>query len=166
MSKRKLNDCMLYLAFQPIYQDSANVAINKSQRSMVEVKQWMVKTMLKLNDDTMEFVVIETRQKGSKIDIPHININGINIAPTSIVHNLGVLFDTEKGMKAHVSSINLLAYAQLKNLRAIKPFLDMEAANATAHAFVSSRLDAGNSILYGICTKPTSMHSKNTEHCC
>ncbi len=26
----------------------------------------------------------------------------------------------------------------------------MEAANTAAHAFVSSRLDAGNSILYGI----------------
>ncbi len=157
---------MLYLAFQPIYQDSANVAINKSQRSMVEVKQWMVKTMLKLNDDTMEFVVIETRQKGSKIDIPHININGINIAPTSIVHNLGVLFDTEKGMKAHVSSINMLAYAQLKNLRAIKPFLDMEAANTAAHMFVSPHLGAGNGYFEWYYTRPTLMGSKDTEHCC
>ncbi len=36
----------------------------------------------------------------------------------------------------------------------------MEAANTAAHAFVSSRLDAGNSILYGIAQG----HSKNTEH--
>ncbi len=49
-----------------------------------------------------------------------------------------------------VSSINRSAYPQLKNLRAIKPFLDMEAANTAAHAFVSYRLDPGNSILYGI----------------
>ncbi len=48
---------------------------------MVEVKQWMVKNMLKLNDDKTE--VIGTREQRSKIDIPHININGINIAPTS-----------------------------------------------------------------------------------
>ncbi len=39
---------------------------------------------------------------------------------------------------------------QLKNLRAVKPFLDIEAANKAAHAFVSSDLDAGNSIVYGI----------------
>ncbi len=32
----------------------------------------------------------------------------------------------------------------------IKPFLDMEATNTAGHAFVSSRLDAGNYILYGI----------------
>ncbi len=53
-------------------------------------------------------------------------------------------------MKSHVSSINRWAYPQLKTLKAIKPFLDMEAANTAAHAFVSSHLDVGNSILYGI----------------
>ncbi len=60
------------------------------------------------------------------------------------------MFDSEMSMKAHVSSINRSAYPQLKNLRAINPFLDMEAANTAAHAFVSSCLDARNSILYGI----------------
>ncbi len=109
----------------------------------------MIENMLKLNDDKTEFIVIGTRQQRSKIDIPHINTNGIDIAPTSTVCNLGVMFDSEMSMKAHVSSINRSAYPQLKNLRAIKPFLDMEAANI-AHAFVSSRLDAGNFILHGI----------------
>ncbi len=53
-------------------------------------------------------------------------------------------------MWAHVSSINRSAYPQLKNLRAIKPFLEVEAVITAAHACVSSRPDAGNSILYGI----------------
>ncbi len=69
---------------------------------------------------------MELDSKEAKIDIPHININGIDIAPTSTVHNLGVMFDSEMGMKAHVSSINRSAYPRLKNLRAIKPFLDKE----------------------------------------
>ncbi len=106
--------------------------------------------MLKLNDDKIEFIAIRTRQQRSKIDIPYININGTDIAPTSTVHNFGVIFDSEMSLKAHVRSINRSAYPQLKNLRAIKAILDMDAANTAAHAFVSSRLDAGNSILYGI----------------
>ncbi len=57
---------------------------------------------------------------------------------------------TIDGWCAHVSSINRCAYPQLKNFRAIIPFLDMEPANTATHAFVSSHLDAGNSILYGI----------------
>ncbi len=106
--------------------------------------------MLKLNNDKTEFIVIGTRQQRSKIDIPHININGIDIAPTSTVHTLGLMFDSEMSMKAHVSSINRSTYPQLKNLRAIKPFLDMEVANTAAYAFVSFHLDAGNSIFYVI----------------
>ncbi len=60
------------------------------------------------------------------------------------------MFVSEMSMKAHVRSINRSAYPQLKNLKAAKPFLDMEAANTADHAFVSSRLDAGNFIFYGI----------------
>ncbi len=46
------------------------------------------------------------------------------------------MFDSEMGMKVHVSSINRFAYPQLKNIIAIKPFLDMEAANTAAHALL------------------------------
>ncbi len=106
------DDHQLYLVFQPIDQDIADVAVNKIERCMVEVKQWMVKIMLKLNDDKTEFIVIGTRQQRSKIDIPHININGTDIAPISTVRNLGVMFDSEMSMKAHVSSINRSAYPQ------------------------------------------------------
>ncbi len=67
-----------------------------------------------------------------------------------LVHNLGVMLDSEMSMNAHTSSINRSAYTQLKNVTAIKPFLDMEAVNTAAHAFVSSCLDAGNSTLYVI----------------
>ncbi len=130
------DDQQLYLAFHPIDQDSADVAVNTIQIFMVEVKQWMVQNMSKLNDDKTEFIVIGSRQQRSKIDFPHININGIDITPTSTVHNLGIMFDGEMNLKAHV--------------RAIKPFLDLEAANTAAHAFVSSHLDAENSIFYGI----------------
>ncbi len=90
---------------------------------MVVVKQWMVKNMLKLNDHKTEFIVIGTRQQRSKIDIPHININGTDIAPTSTVCNLGVMFDSEMSMKAHVSSINRSAYlSSVEELKSNQPF--------------------------------------------
>ncbi len=132
------DDHQSHLAFLPIDQDSADLAVNKITRCIVEIKQWMVKNMLKLNDDKTEFIVIGTRQQRS------------NIAPISTVRNLGVMFDSEMSMKAHVSSINWSAYPQLKNVRAIKPFLDTETANTAAQVFVNSHLEAGNSILYGI----------------
>ncbi len=83
------DDHQLYLAFQPIDQDSDDVFVNKIQRCMAEVKQWMVHNMLQLNDDKTEFIVIGTKQQRNNIDIPHINI----IGPTTTVRNLGVMFD-------------------------------------------------------------------------
>ncbi len=62
--------------------------------------------MLKLNDDKIEIKVIRIRQQKNKIGVLHININGMNIALTSTVHNVGVIFDSEMSMNVHVSSIN------------------------------------------------------------
>ncbi len=73
------DDLLLYFTFQPIDQDSADVVVNKTQRCMVE---WMVHNKLKLNDDKTKFIVIGTREQRNKIDILHININRIYIAPT------------------------------------------------------------------------------------
>ncbi len=74
------------------------------------------------------------------------------------------MFDSEMSMKAHVSLITRSAYPQLNNSRVIKPFLDIETANTTTHAFVSSHLDAGNASFIWYCTMPTSTHTENTEH--
>ncbi len=59
-------------------------------------------------DNKTEIIVIRTRPQKSKIDIPHININGIYVVPTSTVGNLGVIFDNEMSIKAHVSSTGQL----------------------------------------------------------
>ncbi len=92
------DDHQLYLPFKPTDQDSANVVVNKIQIFMVEIQQCKVENMLKHNDDKTWFIVIETRRQRS-IDIPHININGSDIASTSTVHNLGVMLDTCDGAK-------------------------------------------------------------------
>ncbi len=52
------DNTQLYLAFQPIDQDSADVAVNTIQRCMVDVKQWILQTVLKWNHDKTEFIVI------------------------------------------------------------------------------------------------------------
>ncbi len=56
------DDHQLYLILQHIDQDSADVAVNKIQSYMVEVKQTMVLNILKLNDDKTKFIFIGTRQ--------------------------------------------------------------------------------------------------------
>ncbi len=99
---------------------------------------WLNSIIIKHNSYSLEL----NSREGRLISL---NINGSDIVPTRTVHKLGVMFNNEMSMKDHVSSNSRSACPQLRNLRTIKPFLDKEAENT-----VSSCLDAGNSIWYGI----------------
>jgi hypothetical protein len=53
-------------------------------------------------------------------------------------------------MKKHISSICKSACASLYNIGRIRKFLDQASAERLINAFVTSRLDCDNSILYGL----------------
>jgi len=54
-------------------------------------------------------------------------------------------------MKAHISSVCQSGFYHLKNLSSVRKCLDYQTAELGVHAFITSRLDMGNSLLYGIC---------------
>jgi len=53
-------------------------------------------------------------------------------------------------MHEHVTSVCRTAYYHLKNIHCLKAFLTQEALVTVVHAFVTSRIDYSNSLLYGI----------------
>ena len=53
-------------------------------------------------------------------------------------------------MDSHVSSLCKSAYYQLRNVNSIRNVLSRDATEQLIHAFVTSRLDNGNSLLSGI----------------
>ena len=53
-------------------------------------------------------------------------------------------------MDAHVAALCRGGYYQLRQLRPIIRSLSTEAAEKLVHAFVSSRLDYSNALLYGV----------------
>ncbi len=53
-------------------------------------------------------------------------------------------------MTAHVSRICSAAYYHLRDISRIRPFLTVDTTECLVHAFVTSRLDMGNALLYGI----------------
>jgi len=53
-------------------------------------------------------------------------------------------------MHEHVTSVCRAAYCHLKNIHCLKEFLTQESLVTVVHAFVTSRIDYCNSLLYGI----------------
>ena len=91
------------------------------------------------NETTTRQVNIDSMQAGES-----------SIAPTSRVKNLGCWFDGQLKMDTQINSICKTAFFHLYNIRRIRKFLNFECAKILVNAFLTSRLDFCNSLLYGL----------------
>ena len=72
------------------------------------------------------------------------------INPSDTVRDLGVLFDQYGTMKPHVNEVCRKASAALWRIGKIRSLLDQKTTERLIHAFVTSRLDYCNSLLFGL----------------
>ena len=66
------------------------------------------------------------------------------------VKNLGCWFDAQLKMDCHINKVCEAAFFHLFNIRMIRKFLSSETTQTLVNAFVTSRLDFCNSLLYGL----------------
>ena len=66
------------------------------------------------------------------------------------IRDLGVYFDAELNMKAHIRRVAGACYYQLRRLRALRGLHGQEVTARLVAAFVLSRLDYCNAILIGL----------------
>ena len=69
--------------------------------------------------------------------------------PSSCVKNLGFTLDSHLTMNSHVSNIAWTCYFELRHLASICRFLTNTATATLVSAFVLSRIDYCNSLLFG-----------------
>jgi len=65
-------------------------------------------------------------------------------------HNIYQQHDDEDGGHEHVSCICRSSFYHLRNLSRIRKYLIKESAELAVHGFVTSKLDYGNALLYGL----------------
>ena len=76
-------------------------------------------------------------------------LDGITLASSSTVRNLGVIFDQDLSFNSHIKQISRTAFFHLRNIAKIRHILSQNDAEKLVHAFVTSRLDYCNSLLSG-----------------
>ena len=74
----------------------------------------------------------------------------ISLCNVTTVTYLGIIFDSRMLMDQQVSSLVKSCFYQLKSISRIRKYLTHEAATKVIHAFISSKLDYGNSLLSGL----------------
>ena len=113
-----------------------------------DIRKWMADGWLLPNDTKTEFLVIGTRQELSKLRSSSIDVGNQKIGRSSSVRNLGVMLDESLGMNSHINHICKASLYHIHNVRRISKYLSKECRQSLVHAYVTSRLDYCNSILY------------------
>ena len=93
-----------------------------------------------------------TRQQLSKLDTQSLLIGGQQVTPQHSARNLGVLNDDQLTMDTHAKSTVRSCFHQLRQLRSLKRSLTLEARRSLATAFIASRVDYCNAVIYGVST--------------
>ena len=85
-----------------------------------------------------------------KINTPRIRIGQAEITACSSARNLGCIQDSCLSMEQQINNICKAGFYHLRNISKVRSYLTKEVTEQLIHAFVTTRLDQCNSMLYGI----------------
>ena len=144
------DDTQLYLSFKPKDGTSQDIVRSKMMECAKEVKAYLTANKMKQNDDKTEFLIVGTKSQTDKLNFNDIDICEATITTSDKVKNLGIIFDKEMNLNNQINNMCKLGFFNLRNLKAIRKSLDQKSSEKAVHAFITSHLDYGNSLLYGI----------------
>ena len=121
---------------------------NAMECCIEKIREWMIRDKLMIKDSKTEFILIGTRQQLWKLQPCAISVGHDTITASTQVKNLGCWLDSHLSMSKHVTSVCKSAFYHLHNIRRIKNYLSWENILTLVHAFITSRLDYCNSLLY------------------
>ena len=118
---------------------------------MAEVRLWMDKKKLKLNESKTECMLVGTRR--TLLNFSHFQtlyINNTEVEITKTVRNLGFIFDQQLTLRDQVQSVVKSGNYHLRNIAFIKRYLDEKTLKTLVNNYVVTRLDYCNSIYYNL----------------
>lgn len=147
------DDTQLYVTFRPCH---GQESMKKLSDVIADLRNWMARNFLKLNDSKTEVVLLGTKQQCKKATSLNVNIGDVQIkASENVARNLGAVFDSQLSMHQHIQTVCKNAHYHLRRIGEIRQFLTTEATECLVHAFITSRLDYANSLLSGLPSRLT-----------
>ena len=98
------------------------------------IRKWMSERKLKLNDGKTEIIIVHGSNRSFHTDdFGTIVVNGCDLAPSASVRNLGIIFDERLNFKQHISMLVKSCNYHLRNICAIRKFLDKDSVVTLIH---------------------------------
>ena len=106
-------------------------------------------TAVKLKKDKTELLYLLSKYNPQQ-SLPPLRFGTDIIKPSSHATNIGAIFDTTMSMLPHVNNVCKSAFHHPRTISRIRRFLSTQTTEILIHAFVTSKLDHSNSILYNV----------------
>ena len=141
------DDLQLHMSAPP---DGTSELLHSMQSCVGDVKAWATANIHKFNENKTELMLVASKRTKHLHSLPTSITKGNCQAPfKQSVINLGFTLDCHLTMNAHVSNIARTCYFELRRLASIRRFLTSAATATLISAFVLSRIDYCNSLMFG-----------------
>ena len=114
-----------------------------------DIKQWMAKKKLKLNEKKTECLIIGTKHDITKYDeLKEVSINNQGIVLSRSVRDLGFVIDNNLTCNEQIQTVIKNANFSLRNIAFIKKYLNDDSMKKLVHNHIITRLDYCNSLYH------------------
>ena len=124
-------------------------AVSKIETLVSDIHAWYSNNMLKCNDPKTEMMIISSKFTPVCDTLP-VKVGDVSISAASKIRNLGVIMDKHLSMDDHISHILKTAFLKIREISYYRRFLTTSTSKTLIHAYVTSRLDYCNGLLYGL----------------
>ena len=138
------DDTQLYLSFKC---DNPSITLSKLNNCISDIRVWMIKNKLKINDSKTEFIVFRSPQAKQYLSGLSVSVGDSVIAQSSKV---GVIFDQFLNFDDYISGVCRSTHFHLRNSGRIRHLLSYDACAQLIYALISIRLYYCNSLLYNL----------------
>ena len=139
------DDTQLYISFKC---NNPLASLPKLNNCISDIRVWMIKNKLKIDDSKTEFIVFRSSQAKQDLSSLSVYVGDSIIQQSSKVRDLGVIFDQFLSFDDYISSVCRSTHFHLRNIGRIRHLLSHHATAQLIHAFIWTRLDYCNSVLY------------------
>ena len=143
------DDSQLYISFKTSCLNDMEFSKSKMETCVRDIDLWMLRNRLKLNQDKTEVLVFSSSYR-PRPSLDNLMIVDEIVSCSPMARNIGVVFDNSLSMVPYVNAVCKSAFFHLRNISKIRKFLTPETTKATIHAFVTSKIDYCNCLLFGL----------------
>ena len=118
---------------------------------MSDLKIWMARRKLKLNDGKTEIIVIRGNLRNVSIaNFGDMSFGDAQLVPCESAKNLCVVLESSLSFRSHIDSIVKTCNFNIRNLYVIKDFVNRKNLFTLVHSLIISKVDYCNSLFIGL----------------